>query len=91
MGTQILSPPRTTETTCSLVGGCLYFGGKVQVGEKGKGERRHFQFLVDTIPARQNAIWIIQPNFVSVLKININGSLELIWPPKVNINNIEDQ
>ena len=60
-----------------------------KVRETGKrGERRHFKFLVDTI---QNAIWIIHPSFLSVLKININGSLELIWQLKVNINNIEDQ
>lgn len=56
-----------------------------------KGKRRHFKFLVDAVPAQQNAIWIIHPNFLSVLKININGSLELMWQPKVNINNIEDQ
>lgn len=60
-----------------------------KVRETGKrGERRHFQFLVDTI---QNAIWIKHPSFLSALKININGPLELIWQLKVNINNIEDQ
>ena len=63
--------------------------GNVKVGENRK--RRHFKFLVDTNPAQQSAIWIIHPNFLSVLKINVNGSLELIWQPKVNINNIEDQ
>lgn len=44
-----------------------------------------------TTPAQQNAVWIIHPNFPRVLKINVNGLLELIWQPKVNINNIEDQ
>ena len=59
--------------------------------ETGKGERRHFKFLVDTIPAQWDALWIIQLDFLRVLKINANGSLELIWQPRVNINNIEDQ
>lgn len=66
--------------------------GKVKVGGTGKRrKRRHLKFLVDKNPTQQNAIWIIHPNFLSVLKINVNGSLELIWQPKVNINNIEDQ
>lgn len=55
------------------------------------GDNRHFKFLIDTIPAQQNAIWKIHSNFLSVLKINVNGSLELIWQPKVNINHIENQ
>lgn len=68
------------------------FRVKLRGGEAGnRGKRQHFKFLVDTNPAQPNAIWIIHPNFLSVLKINVNGSLELIWQPKVNINNIEDQ
>lgn len=64
--------------------------GKVKVREAREREE-DFSILVHTVPALWNASRAIHPNFLSVLKINTNGSLELSWRPKVNINNQEDQ